>query len=273
MILPTPAPSFRWQQTPPGAALICEPLEQVAPHAFSTRWWKLGSRRPDVTEDASWAEVGTMMETTRVVRLRQVHGKEAVIATPDEQGTAAGDILLSREAGLALAVQAADCVPLLFADLVTGTIAAAHAGWRGMVAGVPQVTVAALQREFGCRPDDLLVAAGPSIGACCYEVGAEVREAFVAAGWGDEEIDSWFLSTPASWPGNPSMPLPPPRPDHWFFDGWACVRRQLAVAGVRGEQIFGAGLCTASHPDCFPSYRRDGARAGRIVGVIKGGRG
>jgi YfiH family protein len=269
MILPTPAPSFQWQQTAAGAALICQPLASIAFHAFSTRSWKLGSRSAGNTEEASWAEVAAVMDTRRVTRLRQVHGRNVVIATPDDGGLPAGDILLSREPGLTLAVQAADCVPLLFADPVSGAIAAAHAGWRGMAAGVPQATVAALGLEFGCRPEDLVVAAGPSIGACCYEVAADVRQAFITAGWVDEDIDGWFSSAPVSSSGNPSMPLAAPRAGHWYFDGWACVRRQLITAGVQADRVYPAGLCTASHPECFPSYRRDGTPAGRIVGAIK----
>jgi copper oxidase (laccase) domain-containing protein len=138
-----------------------------------------------------------------------------------------------------------------------------------MVAGVPQATVSALETEYGCRADDLLVAAGPSIGACCYEVGADVRGAFIAAGWSEEAVAVCFLGEPRPTPANPSMPLQPPRPDHWFFDGWACARRQLEQSGIPADQIHFAGLCTASHPEMLPSYRRAGARAGRIAGVIR----
>ena len=140
MILPTPDRSFRWQQTVAGPALVCRPLEPAAHHAFSSRKWKLGLRNADVTEAASWAEVAAVMNTATVVRLRQVHGRGVVVATRDDEGVATGDIALSGEPGVALAVQAADCVPLLFVDARRGVIAAAHAGWRGMVAGVPQAT-------------------------------------------------------------------------------------------------------------------------------------
>lgn len=270
MILPSPGPSFRWQDTAAGAALVCGPLERFAVHLFTTQSWKLGSRRPDVSEDASWAQVAAEIKAASgVTRLRQVHGRGVVMATDGDGTIPAGDILITGDRERAIAVQAADCVPLLFVDPSKGVVAAAHAGWRGLVAGVPQATVSALETEFGCRADDLLVAAGPSIGACCYEVGVDVRGAFIAAGWSEKEATSLFLDKPRPTPANPSMPLQSFRPDHWFFDGWACARRQLEAAGIPADRIHFAELCTASHAEVLPSYRRAGARAGRIAGVIR----
>jgi YfiH family protein len=178
--------------------------------------------------------------------------------------------VITANAALAAAVQAADCVPLLIVDQRSGAVAAAHAGWRGMAARVPAAAVDALSREFGSRPADLLAAIGPSIGACCYEVGSQVRDRFAAAGFSDTQLGRWFLDAPAPSERNHSMPGLPPRrrEDHWFLDGWTIVRDQLVSAGVPADQTFGADLCTASHADLLCSYRRDGAAAGRIAGVI-----
>jgi purine-nucleoside/S-methyl-5'-thioadenosine phosphorylase / adenosine deaminase len=270
MILPSPGPSFRWQDTVAGAALVCGPLERFATHFFTTGGWKLGSRNADVSEAASWAEVAAESKAPLgVTRLRQVHGRGVVIATDAGGPLPAGDILISGDSGRALAVQAADCVPLLIVDPIKGVVAAAHAGWRGMLAGVAGAVVSGLETEFGCHADDLLVAAGPSIGACCYEVGADVRGACIAAGWTEEALAACFFDQPQPTPANPSMPMPPHRSDHWFFDGWACTRRQLEESGIAADRIHFAELCTASHPEVLPSYRRDGARAGRIAGVIR----
>jgi YfiH family protein len=195
-----------------------------------------------------------------------VIAREATRDRPD------ADIIVSDRPGLALAVQAADCVPLLVADRRTGAVAAAHAGWRGMAAGVPTAAVAALVRELDSRASDLVAAIGPSIGACCYEVGSEVRDAFRASFPGGEWTP-WFLQRPMTSSDNPSMPRVArvKRPDRWFFDAWTSTRAQLERAGVPADQIFGAELCTASHPDAFCSYRRDGAPAGRLAGAIMAG--
>src|SRR6185436_2338343 len=113
-------------------------------------------------------------------------------------------------------------------------------------------------------------AAGPSIGACCYEVGREVRDAFGMAGFSPADLDRWFLISPIASVANPPMPglRQDRRRDHWFFDGWASTREQLQQAGVQSDRMFSAELCTASHPDVLCSYRRDGAPAGRIAAVV-----
>jgi copper oxidase (laccase) domain-containing protein len=139
---------------------------------------------------------------------------------------------------------------------------------------VPAETVRQMQQVFESNPDDLFAACGPSIGACCYEVGADVRDAFTAAQFDDDAVRRWFRRTAAESSSNPPMRRVDARgrEGHWFFDGWACAREQLAGAGVRPEQTFVAGLCTASHPHLLCSYRRDGALAGRIAGAISPGR-
>jgi copper oxidase (laccase) domain-containing protein len=149
-------------------------------------------------------------------------------------------------------------------------VAAAHAGWRGLASGVPLATIAALVREFDCRPDDLIAAAGPSIGACCYEVGPEVRRRFEDAGWPESAMTRWFLPRPQPTVRNPSMPRleAAARSDRWYFDSGRAARDQLETAGVTPDRIFLADLCTASHP-ALCSYRRDGVGAGRMAAAIR----
>jgi copper oxidase (laccase) domain-containing protein len=132
------------------------------------------------------------------------------------------------------------------------------------------VTVELMQHRLGSDPKDLLAACGPSIGACCYEVGADVREAFPADAFGRVRSERWFSRTAQASAANPTMRGVDPegRDGHWFFDGWACARDQLIAAGLRAEHIFVSGVCTASHPHLLCSYRRDGAPAGRIAGAI-----
>jgi YfiH family protein len=211
------------------------------------------------------------VEPGRLVRVRQVHGDQVAIAEAVQGGRPEADIIVSVDSTVALVVQTADCAPLLMADRRTGAVAAAHAGWRGLAIRVPATAVASLAREFGSRPTDLVVAVGPAIGACCYEVGREVRERFEAAGTSSDQLARWFLPLPARLGTNPSMPrLGVPRgADRWFFDTWTVCRDQLTAAGVPNDHIFVADLCTASHASVLCSYRRDGRLAGRIAGAIR----
>jgi YfiH family protein len=261
--LPQPTDGFAWVQAPAGPGLVSRVLEPVADHVFTTRMWTLGSAA--VATDAEWGQVAAALgvDLAHLVRVRQVHGASVVVrraaepqridapdATPGD-----ADIIVSDDASIAVAIQSADCVPLLLADARTGAVAAAHAGWRGLAARVPSVVVDALAREFGSRPDDLIAAIGPSISADRYEVGADVRDAFEAAGFSAVHLERWFL------PGR--------RPQHWQFDGWQSARDQLEAAGLRPGNVHVAALCTASHPQILCSYRRDGRAAGRIAGAIR----
>lgn len=248
-------------------------LEPIALHLFTTRQWQLGVPATERGGEAAWDEVARALDVDpdRLVRVRQVHGAGVAIARAPIEVQLDADIIVSDDPGLALAIRAADCVPLLIVDRRTGAVAAAHAGWRGLAAGVPAVAVAALERECGSRRADLVAAAGPSIGACCYEIGPDVREGFVRAGFSVADLDRWFLRAPISSPANPSMPRVEAKrhAGHWFFDGWASTRDQLTSAGVPAGQVFIAETCTASHPDTFCSYRRDGAPGGRLAGGIR----
>jgi YfiH family protein len=181
------------------------------------------------------------------------------------------DVLVADDETLAVAVQTADCVPLLLADPRTGAVAAVHAGWRGLAARAPVVALQAMAAQYGARSHDVLAAFGPSIGACCYEVGPDVRSRFAASGVAADAIERWFLEKPVVLPGNPPMPgvRRDRREGRWYFDGWSVVRTQLEDAGVDPGRIFGPNLCTGSHPGVFCSFRRDGAGAGRMAAAIR----
>jgi YfiH family protein len=170
--------------------------------------------------------------------LKQVHSARVVAAAPGRSGT--GDALITEQRGTALAIATADCVPVL---LATPThVAAAHAGWRGLVAGVLAAT---LERLAG-DPDATTAWLGPAIGACCYEVGDEVAGRIAEA------------STEAA------ISTPPGRRAH--ADLHAAAVHQLRARGV--DRIHRFDLCTRCHADLLWSYRRDGASAGRNWSVI-----
>lgn len=261
--LPQPTGRFRWVQAAngrrlPAPALVCEPLLEWADHLFTTRAWTLGRGTPPPGRDG-WDEIAEAMGVTpdRLNRLRQVHGAAVFVAGGERGPLPDADIVVSNRTDIAVAVQAADCVPLLVVDKRTGAVAAAHAGWRGLAARVPGETVHALKRAYGSRTEDLLAAIGPAIGQCCYEVGEEVREAMVRA-FGGPEASDWFVEGRAR--------------GKWMFDTAASARSQLQAAGISSDQVFGTELCTASHPEAFCSYRRDGSPAGRIAAAIRAGR-
>jgi hypothetical protein len=151
-------------------------------------------------------------------------------------------------------------------------VAAVHAGWRGTAADAARSAVEALAHHFGSAPEHLVAAIGPSIGPCCYRVGQDVRAAFEAAGARDGSIDAWFSETPA---GSALRGVPGTDPSAsgggpaLFLDTWRANADQLRRAGVPAGQIHVSRVCTSCHRDTFHSYRVDGERAGRMVGIIR----
>ena len=259
MSLPPVADTFHWTSEPWGAALRCIPLEAVAPHLFTTRQLRLSSH----------ADVRRLTESIggrEIEMVKQVHGRGVVVVRRGDERPrrpAEADALVSDDPHVAVAVRAADCVPLLMADRSRGIVAAVHAGWRGTAAGVAPAALAALTREFGTNPQDVVAAVGPAIGPCCYEVGSELVDAFAAAGHPPHLIDRWFVAPP---PPRGSFAAPQPR---LHLDVVGSNRDQLILAGVGEANIHVAGLCTAMHLDVLTSYRVEKENAGRIAGVIR----
>jgi polyphenol oxidase len=174
--------------------------------------------------------------------LRQVHGARVVDAASAPAGAAADASYTCRERTVC-AVMVADCMPVLFADEEGDVVGIAHAGWRGLCAGVIEETVAAM----GAPARRILAWLGPAIGPGAYEVGEEVRAAFV-----DREARA-------------AAAFRPTRPGHWNLDLYAVARQRLAALGV--TRVSGGGLCTASDSARFFSYRRDSA-AERMAAAV-----
>lgn len=171
--------------------------------------------------------------------LRQVHGTEVVrhAGRPVEEPEA--DALVAFAPGQVCAALTADCLPVALCDRSGSRVAVAHAGWRGLAAGVLQATVEALD----CEPAELLAWLGPAIGPAVYEVGADVAAAF------PDEFAQGFA----------------PRDGRWLLDMYTVARLKLAAAGVGA--VFGGGFCTYSDPERFFSFRRDGV-TGRMACLV-----
>ena len=259
MSLPSVPGTFEWVEQPWGAALRCRPLGEEAPHLFTTRQLPLTS--------AGYRQVADALGAEAVATVSQVHGADVVVlrrGSAQVEGQPPADALVSDDPRVAIAVRAADCVPLLMADRTRGVVAASHAGWRGTAAGAARAALNALAREFGTRPSDVVVAIGPSIGPCCYDVGSDVVDAFAAAGHERYLVDRWFTPAAASRAFSPTAGRGPLR-----LDVAGSNRDQLVLAGVPEDQIHLSGLCTAMHLDVLTSYRAEKEKAGRIVAAIR----
>jgi YfiH family protein len=178
------------------------------------------------------------------VWLNQVHGIEVLRLRGPLATTPTADGAITRERGLACVVMTADCLPVLFCDRAGTRVGAAHAGWRGLAAGVLENTIAAMD----CAPAGLMVWLGPAIGPDAFEVGAEVRAQFVAQ---DPAAEAAFRPTGGD--------------GKWWCDLYQLARLRLARSGL--SHVFGGGFCTYAECDRFFSYRRDGptGRMGAFV--------
>jgi polyphenol oxidase len=264
-----PTCGFKLRQTGGVSYYSCDALEQVPGlrHGFSTRLGgvSLDSEQALNLGPVSWDTVASVEENRRrflsalcltpdqLATVAQVHSAEFhIINGPAHQWNprTRGDALVTAEKGIALAVKVADCFPVLIADPRTGLIAAIHAGWRGILARIVSRTIEGMQR-LGANPASLLVAIGPGIRSCCFEVGAEVSSAFDAA-----------------FPGSCLLRPHPERRQKFLLDLPLALDVQLTEAGVPTHNRWDIGLCTYCHPAEFFSYRRDGSHAGRMMGII-----
>lgn len=176
------------------------------------------------------------------VWLDQVHGTDVLQLTATTPHSLRADAAYTRQRGVVCAVMTADCLPVLFASRDGKEVAAAHAGWRGLCAGVLEATLNA----FISPPEEVIAWLGPAIGPAAFEVGPEVREAFLAV-----DPDDYVAFRPVG--------------DKYFADIWQLAKGRLRRQGLR--HITGGGLCTYSEPEQFFSYRREPA-TGRMASLI-----
>jgi YfiH family protein len=180
---------------------------------------------------------------------RQVHG--AAVHVVDEPGLAGdGDGLVTMRPGLGLMVRSADCTLVLAVDPLAECVGAAHASWRGTLAGVTAALVRRMVDDCGCDAGRIVACICPSAGACCYEVGADVADA-AAEALGAEARE--FIIH---------------RGGRMYMDLWAANVAQLRRQGVPPAGIHVAGVCNMCRNDLFPSHRREAGNAGRFAAVI-----
>jgi YfiH family protein len=233
-----------WPAPPHVQALITTRAGGVSGGAYATL--NLGF----ATADDEWAVETNRARLAALLPqpprwLKQVHGPRVVRADGLEQRPEA-DASVAHEVGTVCAILIADCLPVLFTNRDGTFVAAAHAGWRGLAAGILDNTITEVRRS-GVAVNDLLAYIGPGVGPGAFEVGTDVYHAFVS----DDPGAAGAFSLRGG--------------GKWFGDLFVLARRVLTRCGIR--QIFGGGVCTYSDPDRFYSYRRDKV-TGRMAALI-----
>lgn len=208
-----------------------------------------------------------------IVTLRQIHSDLIHCVDTLPKHGLVGDGLITATPGLLLAIQTADCLPVIVIDAKQRAVGVFHAGWRGTVKRIVEKGVGEMRRWFGSKPRDLVATIGPGVHNCCYMVGEEVRENFQSqfayAGSLFHEVKEsdpvrekyplLFLTARA--PGHSKLP------SNIFLNLVEANRRQLLDAGVIAKNIDASPLCTSCHTDLLFSYRAENGITGRLMGV------
>lgn len=256
-------------------------------HGFSTRAGGISTAYSGLTLNLGWTReddpahvrqnrsafvqaISLPGEPMQLVAIRQIHsgvvrvvGDEALqgtLETPEGKAVLEGDGLVTNVPGVLLAVGTADCVPVLVVDPVHRAVGAFHAGWRGTVAGIVEQGISLMQQQYKSQPREMVAVVGPSIGACCYAVGEEVREQFAARFHYAQDL---FTTRPGTDGQAPQL----------YVDLWQANRHQLINAGVAPERISMIGECTACSRTVtgerkYFSHRAEHGVAGRMLNAI-----
>lgn len=228
------------------ATFNCSPHCGDNPDAVSCNLQHLGTLLPTFPVD--WV-IPHQVHGTQVLEV----GQEYADASQEErlEMLEGVDALVTDRPGYCLCVSTADCIPLLFYDKVRRVVAAAHAGWRGTVSRIAEKILCHMGHRYGSRPEDVCVAIGPGISLEAFEVGVEVHEAFLEAGFPMDKVSRWY---------RPSA--------HWHIDLWAANYWLLRQGGVTPEHIELSGVCSYLQCDDFFSARRLGVHSGRTLSGI-----
>jgi YfiH family protein len=267
---------FLWREKNGVRALACAPLLQDGfANGFSTRLGGTSPMPQDALNLAGFdddAAENIYENRRRFLQLFdgawtlaagwQVHGSDVRVVRDEAQArepigargeTEHCDALVTDAAQVLVGVKTADCVPILLGDARRRAVAAIHAGWRGTLALIIGKTIERMREEYGTQVEDIRAAIGPAAGACCYEVGHEVIEAFRASFHDADDL------------------LTPTRESHARIDLQRANRKQLIAEGISPQRIHVAPFCTMCRTDLFFSYRREKilhGRVGRLMSVI-----
>jgi YfiH family protein len=209
-----------------------------------------------------------------LITLRQLHSDLIHCVDHPPQDPIPGDGLITSTPGLLLAVQTADCLPVILVDPKNRAVGAFHAGWRGTIQRIVEKGVGEMRRWFNTNPADLLAAIGPGIHACCYQVGQEVRDKFHSQfAYADklfrttkesdeirERYPLLFLTARA--PGHSELP------NKTFLDLVEANRQQLLSAGLPARSIYASELCTSCRTDVLFSHRAEKGVTGRMMAIV-----
>lgn len=248
-----------------------------APGELNLGFTAADSRKAVTRNRALFAEAVSGSSATPLVAVRQIHSclaHGAELADASREKPWRGDGQITAEAGMLIAIQTADCIPVLVADRRQRVVAAFHAGWRGTVKRIVESGVGRMRLQFGSRPQDLVAAIGPGIGACCYAVGEEVFSEFESQFAYGRELFCEVYSTDEVRNRYPMLFLTQRAPGHspigpaLHLDLIEANRRQLLAAGLRPRAIQTVGGCTNCHPELFFSHRASKGHAGRMMAVI-----
>jgi len=192
----------------------------------------------------------------RFLVLNQVHGDGILVVGVEgdnfsSQSELSYDAIVTNHPGLAICIKTADCVPVFIVDKAKKVVAAVHAGWKGTALAISAKVIRLMRERYGSQPQDILVAIGPSIGLCCYEVDNATAEAFQA-----QKNKESFLFPKAS------------KSNKWMVDLPEANRRQILDCGIPEANIESSGYCTMCHQDIFFSHRGSGGITGRQINFM-----
>ena len=193
-----------------------------------------------------------------LVVLSQIHSDRIFVIRNNKPFATApeGDAMITTQAGILLAIQTADCLPVLLIDPSRKVIAAIHAGWRGLLKSLVMKTIEQMQKDFSTVPAECLAVIGPGIGPCCYEVGEEMVQRFTKEFVSGNSFFRDLTHRDSNSPTTKSLDLT------------AAAKRQLLESGLLPQSIFGVEACTGCRTDLFFSHRAEGGRTGRMMSVI-----
>lgn len=214
-------------------------------HLFSSR---IGWDQKNIFKDLSKI---LNLSDERIYRAKQVHGRDIIIIDNQDNKKIQyeeADGLITNIPGIALCTYHADCVPVYFYDREKRVIGLAHAGWKGTLNNIVEVIINNMKKGFQCNLNDIVVAIGPAIGVCCYEIGEDVVELF------KDRFD------------NPHIIIA--RDGKIYLDLWKANKINLINAGIKDDNIYHSNFCTSCNLDTLYSYRREKGTRNRMIAAI-----